>query len=63
MISPEKERIVAETEISLRFQNPRDKLYKNPDCFARNLSIKFGVGMVEITNCLTIKPLIKDTVN
>lgn len=48
MISPEKERIVSETGISLRFQNPRVKLYKNPECLARNLLIKFGVGMVEI---------------
>lgn len=63
MISPEKERIVSEMGISLRFQNPRDKLYKNPECLARNLLIKFGVGMVENTNCLTIKPLIKDTIN
>lgn len=48
MISPEKERIVAETGISFRFQNPRVKLYKNPECLARNLLIKFGVDMVEI---------------
>lgn len=63
MISPEKERIVAETGISFRFQNPRDKLYKNPECLARNLLIKFGVDMVEITSCSMVNPLIKDTID